>query len=106
MRRRLTTFAAMGGLLLTSGVSAQAEPTVEVLHWWTSGGEARAVGELKNAFEAAGGEWIDSPIAGGGGDAAMTALRARVMSGNPPTAVQLKGQIGRASCRERVYCEV
>ena len=29
--------------------------------------------------------------AGGGGDAAMTALRARVVAGNPPTAVQLKG---------------
>lgn len=65
--------------------------TVEVLHWWTSGGEAKAVGTLKQAFEKQGGTWIDSPIAGGGGDAAMTALRARVMSGNPPAAVQLKG---------------
>jgi glucose/mannose transport system substrate-binding protein len=65
--------------------------TVEVLHWWTSGGEAKAVGTLKQAFEKQGGTWVDSPIAGGGGDAAMTALRARVMAGNPPTAVQLKG---------------
>ena len=62
-----------------------------MLHWWTSGGEARAVGELKQSFEDQGGTWIDSPIAGGGGDAAMTALRARVVAGNPPTAVQLKG---------------
>lgn len=68
-----------------------AEGTVEVLHWWTSGGEAKAVGELKKMFESKGGKWIDSPVAGGGGDAAMTALRARVVSGNPPTAVQLKG---------------
>jgi len=30
-------------------------------------------------------------VAGGGGDAAMTALRARVLSGNPPTAAQIKG---------------
>jgi glucose/mannose transport system substrate-binding protein len=65
--------------------------TVEVLHWWTSGGEAKAVGTLKEAFEKQGGKWEDSPIAGGGGDAAMTALRARVMAGNPPAAVQLKG---------------
>ncbi len=71
--------------------AARADGTVEVLHWWTSGGEAKAVGELKKAFEAEGGTWVDSPIAGGGGDAAMTALRARVMAGNPPTAVQLKG---------------
>lgn len=87
------------GFLLSAGVammlagtsSVHAGGTVEVLHWWTSGGEARAVGELKQSFEDQGGTWIDSPIAGGGGDAAMTALRARVVAGNPPTAVQLKG---------------
>jgi glucose/mannose transport system substrate-binding protein len=77
--------------MLSMGGAAQADGTVEVLHWWTSGGEAKAVGTLKTAFEAQGGTWNDSPIAGGGGDAAMTALRARVVAGNPPTAVQLKG---------------
>lgn len=87
-KRLLTTTVI--ATLLSAGI-ARAEGTVEVLHWWTSGGEARAVGELKGAFEAQGGTWIDSPIAGGGGDAAMTALRARVVAGNPPTAVQLKG---------------
>jgi glucose/mannose transport system substrate-binding protein len=80
---------AIAGMSWTA--AAQAEGTVEVLHWWTSGGEAKAVGELKSAFEGRGGTWVDSPIAGGGGDAAMTALRARVVAGNPPTAVQLKG---------------
>lgn len=80
------------GVALVAGVApGHAGGTVEVLHWWTSGGEARAVGELKQSFEDQGGTWIDSPIAGGGGDAAMTALRARVVAGNPPTAVQLKG---------------
>ncbi|MBZ0164304.1 MAG: ABC transporter substrate-binding protein [Notoacmeibacter sp.] len=88
LTRILVTTVAIG--LAASGV-ARADGTVEVLHWWTSGGEAKAVGELKNAFENQGGKWIDSPIAGGGGDAAMTALRARVVAGNPPTAVQLKG---------------
>ena len=87
--KRILTASTVAGLLLP-GV-ANADGTVEVLHWWTSGGEAKAVGELKSAFEAQGGTWIDSPIAGGGGDAAMTALRARVIAGNPPTAVQLKG---------------
>jgi glucose/mannose transport system substrate-binding protein len=87
--KRILTVSTVAGLLLP-GI-ANADGTVEVLHWWTSGGEAKAVGELKGAFEAEGGTWIDSPIAGGGGDAAMTALRARVIAGNPPTAVQLKG---------------
>lgn len=77
--------------LVSIPLNAYAGGEVEVLHWWTSGGEAKAVGELKSTFEAQGGKWIDSPIAGGGGDAAMTALRARVMSGDPPSAVQLKG---------------
>lgn len=90
MLKQTMRFALAAGLVV-GAVSAQAGGTVEVLHWWTSGGEAKAVGELKNAFEAQDGTWIDSPIAGGGGDAAMTALRARVVAGNPPTAVQLKG---------------
>ena len=68
-----------------------AEPQAEVLHWWTSGGEARSVAVLQEEFAANGGTWTDMPVAGGGGDAAMTALRARVLSGNAPTAVQLKG---------------
>ena len=32
--------------------SAHAQPSVEVLHYWTSGGEAKAAGELKAEFEA------------------------------------------------------
>src|SRR4029453_15876351 len=35
--------------------------------------------------------WADMPVAGGGGEQAMTALRARVTAGNPPTAVQMLG---------------
>jgi len=90
LRNHATSLALASGLVL-GATGAQANCTAEVLHWWTSGGEAKAVGELKKAFEADGCTWIDSPIAGGGGDAAMTALRARVVAGNPPTAVQLKG---------------
>ncbi len=87
--RNIAAISALGAVAF--GGTAQADGTVEVLHWWTSGGEAKAVGTLKTAFEDQGGTWNDSPIAGGGGDAAMTALRARVVAGNPPTAVQLKG---------------
>ena len=87
--RNVTAIGALGAVLISG--AAKADGTVEVLHWWTSGGEAKAVGTLKSAFEAQDGTWNDSPIAGGGGDAAMTALRARVVAGNPPTAVQLKG---------------
>lgn len=65
--------------------------SVEVLHWWTSGGEAAALNVLKSNLEKQGVKWNDMPVAGGGGEAANTAVRARVAAGNPPTAVQLLG---------------
>lgn len=64
---------------------------VEVLHWWTSGGEAAALGVLKQDMEAKGFAWQDMPVAGGGGEAATTTLKARVSSGNPPAAAQMLG---------------
>jgi len=70
---------------------AAAQQSVEVLHWWTSGGEAAALNVLKGNLEKQGVKWNDMPVAGGGGEAAMTAVRARVTAGNPPTAVQLLG---------------
>jgi glucose/mannose transport system substrate-binding protein len=65
--------------------------TVEVLHWWTSGGEAAALNVLKQDLEAQGISWIDSPIAGGGGTQAMTVLRSRATAGDSPAAVQMLG---------------
>ncbi len=69
---------------------AAARQSVEVLHWWTAGGEATALNVLKGNLEKQGVKWNDMPVAGGG-EAAMTAVRARVTSGNPPTAVQMLG---------------
>ena len=70
--------------------SAQAAD-VEVLHWWTSGGEARSVDHLKKSLSAKGVGWKDFAVAGGGGENAMTVLKSRAVSGNPPTAAQIKG---------------
>jgi glucose/mannose transport system substrate-binding protein len=64
---------------------------VEVLHWWTSGGESKSVEELKRLLAAQGHTWRDFAVAGGGGDTAMTVLRQRVLAGNPPAAAQIKG---------------
>ena len=86
------------GTMLASGLAAgyaasgyAADQSVEVLHWWTSGGEAAALDVLKKNLEAQGITWKDMPVAGGGGEQAMTALRARVTAGDPPTAVQALG---------------
>jgi glucose/mannose transport system substrate-binding protein len=81
--------ACVGALLCTTGLAAAED--VEVLHWWTSGGEAAALNVLKDNLATAGSGWIDMPVAGGGGEAAMTTLRARVTAGDPPTAVQMLG---------------
>jgi glucose/mannose transport system substrate-binding protein len=86
LRKFFLTTAALAGLT----AMAHADE-VEVLHWWTSGGEAAALEVLKKDLESKGVTWKDMPVAGGGGEAAMTALRARVTAGNPPTAVQALG---------------
>lgn len=82
------TIAAM--LAMSAGI-ARADGSVEVLHWWTSGGEAAALNVLKQDLQKEGIGWKDMPVAGGGGEQAMTVLRARVTAGDPPTAVQMLG---------------
>ena len=74
----------------------------EVLHWWTSGGEAKALKVLKDDFAAQGGEWLDMPVAGGGGDAAMQTLKARIVASDAPAAAQIKGPTIQAYDREGV----
>lgn len=78
-----------GALALASGLAAAAE--VEVLHWWTAGGEARSVAELKGLLAGQGHRWRDFAVEGGGGDSAMAALKDRVQQGNAPAAAQIKG---------------
>lgn len=89
-KRNMVKTLPLAGTLLFSAAAVQAED-VEVLHWWTSGGEAAALNVLKDDLASQGIGWKDMPIAGGGGGNAMTVLRARVTSGNPPTAVQMLG---------------
>lgn len=79
--------AAAVAFTLSSAVAGE----VEVLHYWTSGGEAKSAGELRSMMQSKGHTWKDFAVAGGGGDNAMTVLKSRVVSGNPPSAAQIKG---------------
>ncbi len=106
LKMKHTAFAAVSAVALSVAGMAQAEPQAEVLHWWTSGGEAKSVAVLQEEFAENGGTWTDMPVAGGGGDAAMTALRARVLAGNAPTAVQLKGPAIQEGYEEGVLADI
>lgn len=79
---------------------------VEVLHWWTSGGEAKAASALKATLQAKGHTWKDFAVAGGGGDSAMTVLKSRVVSGNAPAAAQIKGPSLQEWAREGVLANM
>jgi glucose/mannose transport system substrate-binding protein len=89
--RTLTKLAAGAAVIALTAGTAKAQESVEVLHWWTAGGEAAALNVLKDNLQKEGISWQDMPVAGGSGVQAMTALRARVTSGDPPTAVQMLG---------------
>ena len=101
-----SALAATAAVSIISATAGFAGPEAEVLHWWTSGGEAKSVAVLQEEFASKGGTWTDMPVAGGGGDAAMTALRARVLSGNAPTAVQLKGPAIQEWYEEGVLADI
>ncbi|WP_409072576.1 ABC transporter substrate-binding protein [Mitsuaria sp. 7] len=90
-RRALLATAAMA-TMASLAAPAQAGD-LEVLHWWTSGGEAKAISGLKDQLQAKGHKWKDFAVAGGAGDAAMTVLKSRAISGNAPTAAQIKGPL-------------
>ena len=64
---------------------------VEVLHYWTSGGEAKSVAELKDMMGKRGHTWKDFSVTGGGGQNAMAVLKQRVLAGNAPAAANIKG---------------
>lgn len=89
MTRKLL-LAGVAVLALSTAAQAQRNE-IEMVHWWTSGGEAAALNVLKENLQRQGVTWRDNPIAGGSGVQAMTALRARVAAGNIPTSVQMLG---------------
>ena len=89
--------AGLGVSLLAMGLAmaaapAMADPNVEVMHFWTTGGEAAALATVRDKVVEEGVAWQDAPVAGGGGDQAKTALQARIAAGNPPTAMLMLGQ--------------
>jgi glucose/mannose transport system substrate-binding protein len=95
---------ALAAACVVCGTATAGE--VEVLHWWTAGGEAKAAAALKATLQGKGHTWKDFAVAGGGGDSAMTVLKSRVVSGNAPAAAQIKGPSLQEWAREGVLANI
>lgn len=78
-------FALSCSTLLATAALADEAKQVEVIHWWTSESEAKALQVFAAAFKAAGGTWVDAAVAGT--DAAKAAAATRIQAGDPPGAV-------------------
>src|SRR6201994_571909 len=87
-----TTKAALSGLMACALATsaALAEPKTNMLHQWSEGSDAAAIAKLGEMFTAAGGKWEQTSIAGHTANT-LAKLRADVVAGNAPPAVQLKG---------------
>src|SRR5580693_7314330 len=88
----LTIKAALAGALActVATTAALAEPKTNLLSQWSEGSDAAAIAKLGEMFTAAGGKWEQTSIAGHTANT-LAKLRADVVAGNAPPAVQLKG---------------
>jgi glucose/mannose transport system substrate-binding protein len=77
-------------LPLTFGAALAGQPKTNLLSQWDTGSDAAAIAKLGDMFKAAGGVWTATSIAGHTANT-IAKLRANVVAGDPPPAVQLKG---------------
>src|SRR6201982_3242251 len=84
MLKTLAVATPLAGTLLCGGGAAA--QNADVMHWWTSGGESRAVAVFAKEYNKRGGTWVDN--ASVGPQAEHAAALNRIAGGNPPTAMQ------------------
>lgn len=93
---------AVAAAALFAAAAAQAQQSVEVLHWWTTGGTAVAAGKLKEAAQTAGVTWKDVAVAGN--ENQRTLLRTKLMKGDAPGVAQIVGDIEQfADQRDKLF---
>lgn len=88
--RNLGYLAVGAAALAVSFGTADAKPKTNMLHQWATGSDAAAIAKLGEMYTAAGGVWEQTAIAGHTANT-LAKLRADVLAGNAPPAVQLKG---------------
>ena len=82
---RSLMWMAAGLFAATGCLPAQAQKA-DVIHFWTSGGEQRAIAVFAHEYEKRGGTWVDDPAIGPQAEIALAMNR--IAGGNPPTAMQ------------------
>lgn len=83
---KLTNKLLAATAIVSASASIANATELEVMHWWTSGGEAAAVAEFAKAFDATGHTWVDAAIAGG--ENARAVMISRITGGDPMGAFQ------------------
>ena len=81
-RYHMLFFGALA-MLVAHRAAAQ---DAQVMHWWTSGGESKAVAVFAKEYEKRGGKWIDG--ASVGPQAEHAAVLNAIAGGHPPAAFQ------------------
>ena len=74
-------------------VSAAHADGVQVLHWWKSASERKAIDVLAVKLVDEGVVWRDGVIPGGAGVGAHIVLRSRILAGDAPAVAQLNGVV-------------
>lgn len=85
--KKLFSYMAVLVAGLTIPLASTLAAEVEVIHWWTSGGEQAAVSVFADEFDKLGGDtWKDTAIAGGTNSRRVTMQR--ILGGDAPGAAQ------------------
>jgi glucose/mannose transport system substrate-binding protein len=86
MPKMMNAYLSVCAVALLLAPAAHAEPVkAQVMHWWTSGSEAKALKVLSDAYTKAGGQWIDNAVPDY--DSAIAAGTTAILNGNPPSAL-------------------
>jgi glucose/mannose transport system substrate-binding protein len=107
MKHRTSLGLSLAALAAISyGSAAQSQETLELMHFWTSGGESNAMQVIKDGVQAAGIAWQDAAVAGGAGMNAYQVLQARIAAGNPPAGMQMHSAQIRQFAKEGLLIDL
>lgn len=70
----IATALAVSSFGFAAGASSADNKEIQMLHWWTSGGEAAALNVIRQHLANEGYTWKDVPVAGGGGGQGCSVL--------------------------------